>query len=157
MTDKKQRKPKTKPALRRIEGWEAKLRECLETAREAVLSYGTFDCCMHADTCVEAMTGESLMGELCGTYDSEKSAALAIEDFGGGDLKAAAIKLFEARGCAQVDSGFARRGDVALVVIGGRQSMGVVDLSGRDVSVPNIAGGLARVPLSSALVAFKIG
>lgn len=145
-----------KPKLKRHEKWEIALREQFETAFDAVFFWSEFDCCQWPASCVMAMTGADLLGGLPG-YTTAIGAARAIRKYGGSDLEAAAEKLFEAAGCIECAPAFARRGDVVLLKLEGRLTMGVVDLTGRFVAAPNEAGGLAKLPVLSAERAWMVG
>lgn len=145
-------------AVKRLEGWEARLGALIEEARTRPFAWGTQDCCAFACAAVEAITGQDFYKDFRGRVNGQRDALRALEPFGG-------VEQAFTRYAGTPVQGWegARRGDVVLLPIGpcgnaGRDGRGgwigpalaVVDLSGLRACAPGMAG-LSFVPVRSAV------
>ena len=103
---------------------------------------------MFAADCVLAMTGEDPAVDFRKTYHTELGAARAIAR-SGGMAAGAAARLGES-----VAPAFASRGDVVLLSMGTREAYGIC--LGATVALPCEAGGVAFVPMTEALCAWRV-
>jgi hypothetical protein len=136
----------------RYEDWVSRLQEAFRCRMREHFSYGRHDCCQAARYLLEAMTGQDFAADFP-SYNQRKKA-LRIVVRAGGFIKlldgiAAKYALVE---CLPTE---ARRGDP--VVVGTRLglALGIVDLTGTHVIVPN-GRGWALVPLSQAVKAWRL-
>lgn len=93
----------------RLEGWERRLEEMIEGARERPFSWGTHDCATWAAAVVLALTGRDLGATWRGSYSTVRGAMAAVKKRGGDDLcDAVTLEL----GAPLTDILLARRGDI---------------------------------------------
>lgn len=133
----------------RLEGWEKRLNDTIESARDKPFVWGTHDCALFAAECVQAVTGRDYAAPFFGQYDSVAGASALLDSHGGLE------GIVAAAGFAEIPPAFATRGDLALVENDGRELLGVLELSGRFVAAPG-AEGLLLLPLSQARKAWRV-
>lgn len=129
----------------RVENWPRVLFEYVKTNRLRPFVWGEHDCCLFAARWVEVLTGRDMRMP---AYDSADTAvrALAAE---GGMQAAVTARLGE-----PLDNPLmAQRGDVALLNLGGRLTLGVVVYGG--VMAPG-ADHLMQVPASEIRGAWRV-
>jgi hypothetical protein len=102
----------------KLENWPVALNDFIDARRDTAFVWGTTDCCLFAADAVEAMTGTDYVADYRGTYTDAKGALRLINDAGG--LSAFVPKSFE-----EVEPGYAQRGDVVLLEIDDRNSLGI--------------------------------
>lgn len=68
-------------------------------------AYGTADCCLFANACIDAVCGINPAGEWAGKYDTKKGAIKILKKVGGIDTQL--DKHFE-----RINPAFTQRGDV---------------------------------------------
>ena len=137
--------------LMRREDWLFRLAETIEAARDRPFAWGRHDCCTWALECAEALTGERRWPTETMRYKTRAGAMKALAGHGFAGVPEALDATMGARRPVSM----ARRGDVVLVEIDGVTGCGVVDTSGEMVACAGPAG-LARVPLSSATLAWGV-
>jgi hypothetical protein len=72
--------------------WNIKLNQYFLDVRDNKFQYGKHDCCTFICGAIEVMTGEDIMSEYRGNYNSKRSGAKAIKDLGQGTLLKTLIK-----------------------------------------------------------------
>jgi len=137
--------------LTRREDWPSRLAAALESARDKPFVWGHHDCGLFAADCVLAMTGIDPAAMYRGQYTDEAGAVETMYLLSNGGLRAAWTK---ALGPAMNNVRMARRGDVALVEIGGVEAAGVV--VGSRVACTT-EGGLVMVPAHRIVAAWAVG
>ena len=142
--------------LVRAEGWEARLREAVEAAREKPFEWGTNDCALFAADCVRAMTGTDLAAAFRGKYTTASGARRALMRFGEGSLEATVMAVLG----EPIVPTLARRGDVVLFQSfpPGAPPDGIEALA---VCLGEVAAspgpqGLTYVPMSEWLKAWRV-
>jgi len=68
-----------KVVLTRHDNWRADLHKTIEQLRDKPFDWGTHDCAHFAAACIESMTGEDLMQQWHGRYNSKKEAAFMLK------------------------------------------------------------------------------
>jgi hypothetical protein len=137
--------------LTRREDWTSRLAAALEEARDKPFKWGSHDCGLFAADCVLAMTDTDPAALYRGQYVDEAGARDTLWLISGGGLRAAWTK---ALGPAMNNVKMARRGDVALVEIGGMEAAGIV--VGSRVACTT-EGGLVMVPAHRIVAAWAVG
>lgn len=128
--------------------WPELLAEFIEVRRDRAFAWGSHDCVLMAADWIEQATGVDPIADLRGRWTDALQAARTIAEVGG--LNAAVTaRLGRAHDCVLM----ARRGDVALIVHAGRQTLAVVTDAG--LACPGEAE-MAVVPLSAAEVAWPV-
>jgi hypothetical protein len=102
----------------KLENWPVILNDFIDARRDTAFVWGATDCCLFAADAVQSMTGVDYVADYRGTYSDAKGALRLISEAGG--LPAFVPDSFE-----EVDPGFAQRGDVVLLDIEGRNSLGI--------------------------------
>lgn len=129
--------------------WPRLLNQYLNSIRDKEFEWGVFDCCVMCAGAVQAITGEDLMSEFRGHYESEEESDEALAQIGAGDLyETLKTKLGE-----PVDGAHGQRGDVAYHeptgicgIVYGRRAMFIADK------------GFATLPMTApGMKAFKVG
>lgn len=135
--------------MTRKEGWEERLAVVIEEARRKSWSWGEHDCCAFSRACVSALLdGPTPWDALFGYHDEAEAMAIV------GDGKLLALLDEHAR---RVVLTMARRGDLAVLPSENGPvflTLGVVE--GSHVWCAGLRG-VARVKLSAALVAWRVG
>ena len=136
--------------LARREDWPCRLAAALEAARDKPFQWGSHDCGLFAADCVLAMTDVDPAASYRGQYTDEAGARATMLALASGGLRAAWTR---ALGPAMNNVRMARRGDVALVEIGGVEATGVV--AGSRVACLSEVG-LAMVPAHRIVTAWRV-
>ena len=133
----------------RLENWERRLGDYLDTRRGQDFAYGTNDCGMFAAGAVEAVTGVDPIPSFRGAYDSATTSIRALKRLGKGTLDATIDSLFD-----EHPIGYARRGDI----VWNGESVGVC-IGHEALFVGEIEGvsGLVSVPRSGWVKAWTVG
>lgn len=119
-------------------------------------AYGQRDCCLWVADAVEAMTGTDIAAPFRGRYHSRAEAvALCFEYTGQRSLRRFLSEALLAQGLTRIPVGLAQRGDLVLVRRGKDHSLGVINLSGRDIMAAAEEGYL-RLPLDLATCAWRV-
>ncbi|WP_339107132.1 hypothetical protein [Thioclava sp. GXIMD4216] len=138
--------------MKRFNNWRARLRD--EILRQTPLAHvwGTHDCVVGlGGGAVLAMTGEDIVADLRGRYDSPETAAALLADMGFDSLGAAvASRLPEHERLSKVNMG-----DICVVPVDGplSEAVGLVDVSHINILTPN---GRGIVPRRMMTRAFKV-
>lgn len=83
-------------AMKKFEAWPSLMNQYLRVTRYRPFGpWGTFDCCMMAADCVQAMTGEDFAVDFRGKYTDAPSAYAALLEFAGGGIYPTMQKLAE--------------------------------------------------------------
>lgn len=135
--------------IKRKTGWDVALYDITVAAMARPHEWGVHDCITFGADCVLAMTGEDLIADLRGSYDSALSAAKIVKTAGFDSLR----EMIAAR-LPEIDVMQARRGDVVLCDGPAGEFLGVV--TGHMCIGPSQAG-LQHVSLAQAFCAFRVG
>lgn len=131
--------------MRRREDWPERLAEYLEGARGRPFSFGTHDCATFAAGAVAVMTDAEIEAprvESAADYARFVLAAGSLHDHVGDRL-----------GEPLPSPAFAQRGDVVLMTLDGRETLGVC--IGAEVAGPG-PGGMVTMPMSIAAAAWRV-
>lgn len=131
--------------MKRREDWAEQLAQYLDDRRDAAFAWGVQDCATFAAGAVRAMTGQTL--DIPRVESADAYARLVREH---GPL---ADQVAELLGAPLPSPAFAQRGDVVLVAIGGRETLGVC--IGAEAAAP-AAEGLLMVPMATASAAWRV-
>lgn len=111
---------------------------------------------MFACDAVLEMTGVDLATDFRGKYSTAAEAAELLRDYSkNGTVVGLAEKVAENMEIGSVPVNFAQRGDVVALVQDGRDSLGIVSLSGDTVWAPGELG-LIESPIAAAITAWRI-
>jgi hypothetical protein len=139
--------------LVRRRDWRARLKQYLDTVKDAPLSYGEHDCGIGLAACaIEAMTGTDVAAQWRGRYDSAASALRMLRKDGFESIEDLGRKMLPA-----VHPSEGQIGDIALIEgdeDSGIDALGVV--IGERITVLK-ANGMGSVDLLSAKVVFRVG
>ncbi len=141
--------------IRRYEDWPARLGDALAAAADRPSEFGHHDCCLAVADVVLAITGTDLAADFRG-YEGEAAALAVLRDHGGviGIAEAMAAR----HGIPEVPPGLAQRGDVVIVKDGqGRDTLGIVDLTGARALAVSDTGGWASRSVACIERAWRIG
>ena len=133
----------------RIEGWETRLNDVIEAALYRPFRWGENDCCLFAAECVKAVTGADVGSPYRGLYDSAQGAACLLDELGGLE---GAVRF---AGFPEIPPAMAQRGDLAIAPNDGREVLGIVDMTARQIAVPG-ENGLMFLPVSVASKAWRV-
>jgi len=101
--------------MRKKEGWPELLNAHIRSVRGRDFEAGTFDCCLFAADCVQAMTDEDCAVAFRGKYSTMEEAIALLHAFGGGGLLETMLILAEQFGWEKIDHRYqAQRGDVVM-------------------------------------------
>jgi hypothetical protein len=131
--------------MRRLEDWPERLAAYLDSRRDAPFQWGETDCATFAAGCVLAVTGESL--DLPAVASADGYLRL-LRDHGP-----LATLVGERLGDPLPSPAFAQRGDVVLMTLEGRETLGVC--IGAEVAGPG-PGGMVTMPMSIAAAAWRV-
>ena len=97
--------------MKRRYDWRSRLHRTLGEVQARPFAWGTWDCAVFANTCVQAMTGESLLSALgVPPYGDAAGAMAALAGLGYPDLEALLAAHFEA-----AKPSYAYEGDIAVI------------------------------------------
>ena len=139
----------------RHQDWPARLGDALAAAANAPFEFGKHDCCLAVCDVVLAFTGIDLAEDFRG-YKGKAGAAAVLRKNGG--IIGIAEAIAARHGIPEVPPGLAQRGDVVIVKDDhGRETLAIVDLTGREVVAAARAGGWAARPVKRIERAWRIG
>ena len=99
---------------------DVKLAQYLEDAKTKSFEWGVLDCVLFSCLWVEVMTGENPAEDCVGAYSSEAEAqAFMVDRFG-------TIEAGLDAALSRVDIAFRQKGDLALCLIDGKETLGIV-------------------------------
>ena len=130
--------------MKRRDDWPERLFEYMDARRSVPFAWRENDCASFACGAVYAMTGERL--EIPAAESPEAYARLLRDQ---GPLQA----MVEALLGDPIAPAYAQRGDVVLLTLEGRETLGVC--VGMDIAGPG-ADGLALVPMACAVAAWRV-
>lgn len=127
----------------RNQDWPEALAAYVDSRRDVPFAWGENDCCSWAAGALEAMTGERPpMPE----YADERAAARLLREE---SLRSRVDELYG----PEIAPSFAQRGDLVLMDLDGRPTLGVS--LGDGVAAPG-ADGVLVCPLSAAVAAWRV-
>lgn len=139
--------------MRRFEDWPQRLESYLFVCKKRDFEWGSFDCALFVAGAVQAMTGIDFSDKYRGRYKTERGALMAMRRQGFNDVVGVATYCFGAPSASVLK---AQRGDVVAFDTDDGTALGVVDLSGSAFLAVMCHGGLARRPLSQAVLTWRI-
>jgi hypothetical protein len=139
----------------RLPDWERRLEAYLQSTAAESLRYGTHDCGLFACGAIAALTGRDVGAWLRGRYQDRKAAAEVLQTFAGGGVLAAARRIAEENGFAEIMPLLAQRGDVVAMMTARGAALGVVGIDGH-VRCFDRFGRHTSVPLTHAFCAWRI-
>jgi hypothetical protein len=105
--------------LNRREGWEGVFEKYIKDSVSVPFQWGVCDCVLWAGEWFRLLTGADVTEDIRGKYDSKESAAALIESKGG------LVDGITER-IPQRVIGFQKRGDLALCIIDGQETLGII-------------------------------
>jgi len=135
--------------------WNTLLAEFIHSRLLSPFVWGQNDCCLFACDAVLAMTGTDLAANFRGKYNDQASAYQLIKSYAGAGLAEFADKVATENGIAEVGLNFATGGDVVLVNGDQGDTLGFVELNGREVLATG-PQGLMRVAKTNWKKAWRI-
>ncbi len=138
--------------MKRFQDWPIRLEKAVIDHAQLKFKYGQHDCCLSVCDCVLAMTGEDLAEDFRG-YKTKKQAFDLLKKRAG--IKGIIEEMAKKHNIEEIQTSFGQRGDVVLINYNNRDSLGIIDLSGRFVLVASIVGWCA-LPVKEAIRAWRI-
>ena len=119
----------------RREGWELKLDDFIKSRQNEKFQWGIHDCCLFACDAMREMAGVDVAYYFRDKYTTKDEAYQLLNQFGGGGLVETAEKLAKEFDLAEIEMGFAGRGDVVLcnvptVINEELPTLGIIGMSG---------------------------
>lgn len=93
--------------------WEADLHKWFHENKDTPFEWGKWDCALFADSCVQMMTGDSLIPESF-KWSNEQEAIKVIKE-NGGSLRRIVHRLSQREGLAVVPPAFITAGDICIL------------------------------------------
>lgn len=147
--------------IHKLSDWPSRLLEAIEARRNTPFAYGSHDCGCAAGALISAQVGEQVEKRFLG-YRTLRGARNRLRKNGG--LAGFISTIADDYGWSEVPPAFAQRGDCVLVRgdkidpdTGLSEALGIVDLDGMSVLLPEVSGGWTRVPLSKAIRVWRVG
>ena len=131
--------------MKRLEDWPERLAAYVDAHRDTPFRWGQNDCATFAAGAVEAITGHPMEVPI---VESAQDYARFVADLGALREHAA-----DHLGAPLASPAFARRGDVVLMLLDGRETLGVC--IGVEAAAPG-ASGVLTVPMSAASAAWRV-
>lgn len=141
--------------MTRIPTWNTALADFIHGRLKSPFVWGQNDCCLFACDAVLAVTGIDLASQFRDKYSDTRSACNLIKSYAGGGLAEFADKVAEENGIKEVELNYATGGDVVLVTGDQGDTLGIVELNGREVLATG-PEGLMRLPRANWKKAWKI-
>lgn len=133
--------------MTRFPDWQIRFQAFVLDKQSEPFSWGRNDCCIFAADCVAALTGCDFASEYRGIYRTEKTAYKLLKEFGGiQGLAENALGASMSRHRATV-------GDVVLVMMNGREALGICN--GATIIGPG-ANGIAVMDMAGSIMAWKV-
>lgn len=129
----------------RVQNWPELLADFDASARARPFKWGEWDCALMSADWIKTCTGVDPAETYRGRYKTAKGAARI--------LRKGLLEFCRGFGFEEVRPMMAQRGDIAMIGIEGRESLGVV-MAGY-VLAPGIDGSV-RVPLKMAATAWRV-
>lgn len=139
----------------RLENWVTILDEYLKMKENSPFALGVNDCCLFAADAVLAITGVDMAMAFRGKYSNESGAVRAMKKYAGGGVRELMHRMAKENDLPEVQPLMLSRGSVALIDSDGRDSLGVINLTGMHVSAPSIAG-VVHIPINRAITGWLI-
>jgi len=137
--------------IKRHEKWPRMLSDFIQDQHGKPFIWGERDCMIFAADAVWHLTGFDPAWNLRGTYETEDEANAIIHGAGGpANLCTRQIGLN-----ASDARGLAKRGDVAMLRMDGRDVFGVVDDSGKRVACLDPISGIVRLPMRAVALVWS--
>lgn len=136
--------------MTRLWNWAENLTAFLALRRDAPAQWGTNDCALFAADAVHAMTGVDMAAQFRGRYRTAAGAAALIDELGG--LQAIAAAAFGSM--PRSSWRLARRGDVVLADLDGRDTLMVCD--GAYMVGPGERGAVYRPMADGARLVWEV-
>lgn len=154
MADQKaaRKEPSARKALRkapRKENWPEILNDQIEQAQAREFEWGVFDCCLFAADVVLAMTDVDYAASFRGRYKTKAGAYRCLKNHSG-DIKEVLNSLLG----EPIPVAYCSRGDIVTLETDDGLAMGVC--VGARMAVPRPGVGLTFVPMSRALMAWRV-
>ncbi len=143
--------------MKKLSDWVQRFEATIARAKEKPFDWADHNCCTFAGECFEAITGENGMNTLAHTAGDKRAALRAIRKFADGGLEECAVKMAGELGLEEVPPLMAQRGDPVVAVCEGEVLVATMDLSGREILAISPKDGLIRLPMDSAIRAWRIG
>jgi len=102
---------------RKIEGWEKKLGEFIETNTYRPFQWGQFDCCLAACDGVKTITGVDVGAPFKGKYHDAFGGLRAMHEYSGGAILETVTKLADEFDAPEIDADEMMAGDIACVKV----------------------------------------
>jgi hypothetical protein len=128
----------------RYSDWEARLAQHIDTIRNKPFRWGEHDCALMAADCAMVICGKDFAADFRGKYTTEEEAYALILEYAGGGLNEMADKIADGFSLFEIGKNFAQRGDIVLCEDDGRDTLGIVSLSGRGILLPSKDGMVMR-------------
>ena len=98
--------------MKKKEDWEIHFHNFLHENKDRSFAWGKWDCCIFANDCIKAMTGEDLIPKEL-KWKDEKSAMQSIKVYGGTLLKSI-DKACKAKKLKSIDLNYVTKGDLVV-------------------------------------------
>ena len=143
--------------LQRRPCWQCQLSKFLFLASHTPFAYGSFDCGLFVSDAIESMTGTDLAASFRNKYRSRAELLPLIRDYAGSpSILALTERIATDYQMHEIPILRAQRGDLAVIRRAKDYSLGLIDLSGRQIVIA-LARGIGRVPISRAFRTWKVG
>jgi hypothetical protein len=139
----------------RRENWVILLDEYLQWKETVPFVFGANDCCLFAAGAVQAITGIDLAVAFRGKYKTEATAIRALKRYAGGGVRELMERMASENSLLETSPLSLSRGSVALIQHEGRDSLGIISLTGMHIVAPGIAGTV-HLPLNRAITGWLI-
>ncbi len=151
--------------MKKLFDWPTRFNNYLDACAKKEFQYGVFDCALFFADGILAMTGVDNLSKCRGKYKNEEEAKFLIIHFNldsaGLPLQASFDKIInfiaDEYKFKSVTKDFVPRGGIVLMDEMLSNSLGLVDLSGREIVCPHPEHGLLNVPLHHGYKFWSIG
>lgn len=144
--------PRKEPSARK-ESWPNILNDQIEQAQAREFEWGVFDCCLFVADVGLAMTDVDYAASFRGRYKTKAGAYRCLKNLVGS--KSGGIKeLWDSLLGESIPVAYCSRGDIATLETDDGLAVGVC--VGARLAVPRPGSGLTFVPMSHALMAWRI-
>lgn len=138
--------------------WPSLLQSYLDSCRDRLFAYGTWDCALFVADAIQSMTGTDLASSFRSHYSSRREAVSAIAKFcGNGSIQTVAANITRGNGMPEIDIGHASRGDMLLIkrAQGRDYSLGLMSLNGQKAVIA-MRVGVGEIPLSTVCRVWRV-
>ena len=98
--------------MKKSEDWEIKLHDFIYKNKDKPFAWGKWDCCVFANDCIKAMTGNNLIPKEL-KWKDEEGAMQSIKDYGGTLLKSI-DKACKEKNIKSIDKNYIGKGDLVV-------------------------------------------